>query len=129
MSVCQQTEFCPLGIWYHCRQTCSYTIQKVHFLQHFFFFLYFFQMLPSIAFCFCFVFFRTLHPFQKILAIGLTVKFRQNKAPYHHFGVKNFPSCLYMHPRGTIKFAVCKHTCGTTKMKTKKKWLFLANHD
>ena len=46
-------------------------------------------MLPSIAFCFClFFFFRTLHPFQKILAIGLTVKFRQNIAPLHHFGSK-----------------------------------------
>ena len=65
------------------------------FCNNFFSFRIFFQILHSIGlfyFFFSFVlfcfFFRPLHPFQKILAIGLTVKFRQNKAPLHHFGCK-----------------------------------------
>ena len=70
------------------------------------------------TFCNNFFSFRTLHPFQKILAIGLTVKFSQTK----HLSIilaVNFQSCLYMTctpGRGTIKFAVCTHTCGTTEM-------------
>ena len=53
-----------------------------------FFLFIFFPNVTVNSFLFLFCFFRTLHPFQKILAIGLTVKFRQNKAPYHHFGGK-----------------------------------------
>ena len=67
----------------------------------FVFVLFCFLFFSFVLFCFVFVFvffflflflflffFRTLHPFQKILAVGLTVKFRQNKAPLHHFGCK-----------------------------------------
>ena len=68
------------------------------FCNNFFSFRIFFQILPSIGlfiylfifslFVCLFFFLGLLHPFQKILAIGLTVKFRQNKAPLHHFGCK-----------------------------------------
>ena len=61
------------------------------FCNNFFFLLVFFPNFTFnrfIYFFFLCFFFRTLHPFQKILDIGLTVKFGQNKAPLHHFGCK-----------------------------------------